>query len=71
MVFHRRSCTIVLNIIMELKPVFKNRRNNIIQCFTNEKFCHILIIVLPLNFGIYFSEKKDLNESFEAEMIIF
>ena len=35
--FYRESCTIVKNIIAELKPVFKDRRIHVIQYFTNEK----------------------------------
>ena len=37
MAFQRRSCTIVINIIAELKPAFKNRRKHVIQCFINLK----------------------------------
>ena len=37
MAFYRESCTIVVKIIAELKPVFKDRRKHVIQCFTNEK----------------------------------
>ena len=37
MAFYRESCTIVVNIIAEQKPVFKVRRKHVIQCFTNEK----------------------------------
>ena len=36
MAFHRKSCTIVVNIVAEFKLVFKNRKY-VIQCFTNEK----------------------------------
>ena len=34
--FYRESCTLVVNVIAELKPVFKDRRKQVIQCFTNE-----------------------------------
>ena len=37
MAFYRESCTIAVNVIAELKPVFKNRRKHVIQWFTNEK----------------------------------
>ena len=37
MAFHRTRCTIVMNIVLELKPVFKNRKKRINQCFTIEK----------------------------------
>ena len=37
MSFYRESCAIVINIIAELKPVFKDRRKHAIQWFTNEK----------------------------------
>ena len=69
MAFYRESCTIMVNIITEPKPVFKDRRKQVIQCFANEK--NIFIIVLPLNFRISFFWKKDLNESFEAKIILF
>ena len=37
MAFYRESCTIVVNIITELKPVFKDRRKHVIKDF-NESF---------------------------------
>ena len=45
MAFHRGSCTIFVSIIAELQPVFKIRRDDVIQCLTNEKnvIYHILV----------------------------
>ena len=37
MAFYRESCTTLVNVKPELKPVFKDRRKDVIQCFTNEK----------------------------------
>ena len=37
MAFYRERCTLAVNVIAELKPVFKNRRKHFIQWFTNEK----------------------------------
>ena len=37
MAFYRESCMIVVSIITELKPVFKDRRKHVIHCFTDEK----------------------------------
>ena len=37
MAFYRESCTLVVNVIAGLKPVFKDSRKQVIQCFTNEK----------------------------------
>ena len=37
MAIYRASFTAVVNVIAELKLVFKDRRKHVIQCFTNEK----------------------------------
>ena len=37
MAFYRERSTIVVNIITELKPVLKDRRKDVIHCFTDEK----------------------------------
>ena len=37
MAVHRRSYSIVVNIIAKLKPGFENRSNDVTYCFHNEK----------------------------------
>ena len=51
MAFHRRSCTTVMNIIAELRPIFKNKRKHVIHSFINEN--NISIIALSLNVRIF------------------
>ena len=70
MAFNRRSCITVLNIIAEIKEVFKNRRKHVIQCFTNEKNISIISLSLNFSFFCFFFTKKGLNEYFKAEMIL-
>ena len=70
MAFHGESCTIVVNIIAELKPVLKIGGSMLFIALLMKRI--LSIIVLPLNFGIFFFfEKKGLNESFETEKTLF
>ena len=57
MAFYRESCAIVVNTIAELKPVFKDKRKHVIQCFTNEKniIYHSLVTKLE---NIIFLKKR-------------
>lgn len=45
MAFYRRLFTIVVNIIAELTPVFKNRRTHLIQFFTNKENVASVIVI--------------------------
>ena len=64
MAFYRGSCTTVVNIVVELKPVFKDRRKHVIQCFFNEN--KVFYHSLSLNFRIIFFWKKGLEWEFQG-----
>ena len=53
-IFHRRSCTIVVNTIAKLKPVLKNRRKHYLFSALLLKRTLSKIIVFSLNFRILF-----------------
>ena len=61
----------MVNIIAELKPVFKDRKKHVIHCFTNEKNIAYRSPVTKLKNIILLKKKtkktKDLNESFKGE----
>ena len=69
MAFYGKSSTIVVNITGELKPVFKDGGSMLLSVWQMKRM--LSIIVLSLNSRILFFQKKNLNESFKAEMILF
>ena len=69
MAFYDESRTIVENITGELKPVFKDAGSMLLSVWLSKRI--LSIIVLSLNSRILFFWKKNLNESFKAEMILF
>ena len=69
MAFYGKSCTIVVNITGELKPAFKDGGGMLLSVWLMKRM--LSIIVLSLNSRILFFQKKNLNESFKAEMILF
>ena len=62
MAFHRRSYATAVIIIAELNSDFKNTRNMLFSALLIKRT--LFIIVLPLNFRYYFSDKKGLESEF-------
>ena len=67
MVFHRRSCTLLLNIIVEMKPFFKIGGSILFSALLIKRTS---VIVLSLNFRTLFFWKKSIEWEFQDWNII-
>ena len=64
MAFYGKSCTIVVNITGELKPVFKDGGSMLLSVWLMKRM--LSIIVLSLNSRILFFRKKELEWEFQG-----